>query len=300
MILPRRGRAAARLALGLALVLLCSGGPATAGGQGPRATSAEVRTLAERAETDDAALADLREIRVVDGRPVDLAAATADLGPHRRDRLAALARSFEATEPVAIDRGEARQMAEDVLAADKFQEAREPQPFRGALRWLTDRLRPVGRPFAAMWDAIAEVPGGGLVAVAVLGAVLGLCLAALLNLRSGSSVSRGASGGWLVDPELDPVDLEAQAQAAAGEGRYGAAVRLRYEAGLVRLDREGRVVLRRDTTPYGAAAQVGDPILDALTATFVDVVYGEREATAAEDHEAALGWGELLGTRVRR
>lgn len=283
----------------LVALALAAGSP-TAHAQGREATAAEVRALAEQAVTDDGALAELRSIEVVDGRPVDLAAATADLGTDRPERLRALARTFEGTASSPVDRAEARRQAARVLEADKYQEPREPRPFRGVLRWLADRLRPVGRPFAALWDAAAELPGGGLLLLCLLGGLVGLAVFALAGRGRGAAVAGSSRGTWLVDPELDPADLEARAAEAEARGELGVAVRLRYEAGLLRLARQGRVVLRPDTTPYGAASQVADPTLDRLTATFVELVYGDRRATDADLGEARQGWDELLAARARR
>ena len=294
-----RGRIGALLLVALVVLPLAAGG-SSADAQGREATAAEVQALAERAAMDDGALAELRSIEVVDGRSVDLAAATADLGTDRPERLRALARSFERVASEPVDRAEARRRAVRVLEADKYQEPREPRPFRGALRWLADRLRPVGRPFAALWDAAAELPGGGLLLLCLLGGIVGLAVYALAARGRGAAVARSTRATWLVDPELDPADLDARASEAEARGELGPAVRLRYEAGLLRLARQDRVALRPDTTPYGAASQVGDPTFDRLTATFVDVVYGDRPATHAEVAEARTGWDELLAARVRR
>ncbi|MFN8016788.1 MAG: DUF4129 domain-containing protein [Acidimicrobiales bacterium] len=255
-----------------------------------------------RAETDDAALAELRDVELVDGHPVDLAAATADLGEHRVARLRALARTFDGSGPSARPPAgaEARRLAERVLRADKYQEPREPQPFRGALRWIADRLAPLGRPFRSLWDAAADFPGGQLILLAVIGALIGLAGAALATRTRSAAVALPHGGRRLVDPELDPEELEAQAEAAEAQGLLGAAVRLRYEAGLLRLARSDRLVLRAETTPLDAAAQVGSPAMDRLTATFVDVVYGDRPATAGDVADARQGWAEVLGARSRR
>jgi hypothetical protein len=64
---------------------------------GAAATGEEVRALAERAASNPAALAELREIEVVDGRRVDLEAALAGAeGDALRARLTLIDRAVEA------------------------------------------------------------------------------------------------------------------------------------------------------------------------------------------------------------
>lgn len=263
------------------------------------ATAVEAAALAETAATDDAALAELRSITEVDGVPVDLAAATADLGADRRSRLLALAAVLAGDEPVgdpgARDPDAARTRAEEVLAADKYQETRLPRPFKGPLEWLADRLRPVGD---AIDDVAGSIPGGrGLLLVG-----LGIALGALTwwaTTRTGRA--KIANARWsVVDPAADPAELDRAADDAEAAGDHATAVRRRYEAGLLRLAREGRIDLRPDTTPASVAAALGDQTVDRLTATFEEVVYGGRGASVADADEARDGWRAVLGIGSRR
>ncbi|MEZ5177720.1 MAG: DUF4129 domain-containing protein [Acidimicrobiales bacterium] len=76
-------------------------------------------------------------------------------------------------------------------------------------------------------------------------------------------------------------------------------MRLRYEAGLLRLVRLGHLRLRPDTTAAGAARQVGRPVMDRLTTDFEEVVYGRRLATA-DDVARSRRMGRAAGCRARR
>jgi hypothetical protein len=270
-------------------------------------TAAEAAALARRAATDDGALAELRAVERVDGRAVDLAAATRGIGgaTDRAARLDALADELAggggggSTDP---DR--ARADARDVLRGDDYQDRTPPRPFRGVLRWLGERLAPVGRAldtvFGPLWRAAGRIPGGRAL---VLLALAGLAVAAIARLAGHRSRARvvgaGAAGG-LVDLAADPARLEAEAEAAAAAGDHALAVRRRYEAGILRLARAGRLDLRPETTPAAVAAAVGGEPIGALTRTFEEVVYGGRAATAAEDHESRQGWAQLLAVGARR
>lgn len=263
--------------------------------------------LALDAVTDDASLDELRSVTSVGGRPVDLGAATARLDGARAERLTALAETFgPRLDPAAsaTDAEGARLSAEEVLDDDKFSERDVPRPFRGVLEWVADRLRPVGRflddLFGPVIDAIVGLPGGGFILAGLLVGGGGALTAWLITRRSRATVARRARAARLVDPDLDPDELERSAEDAEANGDLARSVRLRYEAGLLRLVRSGHLELRADTTAAGAARQVDRPVMDRLTTDFEEIVYGDREATAADAERSRHGWVELLGVGNRR
>jgi hypothetical protein len=304
--------------LGAAAVLvmvasLGAGGQPRLRASGADTTPERAAALADAAATDDAALAELRTIETVDDRPVDLRAATRgiDDAADRAERLEALAQELRGGDTaggaggVADDAAaRARADARSVLDGDEYRHRSPPRPFRGVLRWLGDRLAPVGRALGAVfgppWRALADLPGGELLAPLAVGGLVALAVVALAQRRGRVRIrDRGRPGG-LVDPAADPDALEAEAEAAEAAGDLDLAIRRRYEAGLVRLVRAGRLDLRPDTTPSRVAAMVADPPIAALTRTFEEVVYGGRPATASEVAEARAGWAALLGAGSRR
>lgn len=290
------------VALGIVAALLLAM-PAGGGNAQERSFARqEAAALARDAVTDDAALAELRTVQEIDGQPVDLAAATARLGPGRQARLTALAEALGQGPQggaVADDRSIARRSAQEVLSDDKFQEDTVPRPFKGVLEWIAERLRPMGRFLDRLVEPILDLPGGA----AILGAlIVGGGAAAtswLIGRRNRAGLAR-SPGSSLVDPTLDPVDVERRADAAEAEGDLTGSIRLRYQAGLVRLVRAQRLVLRPDTTAAGAARQVDLPAMDHLTADFEEIVYGNRTPTSDDAARAREGWPEVLGARSRR
>lgn len=259
----------------------------------------EAATLAGDAATDDAALAELRSITSVDDGPVDLAAVTRDLGDERVARLEALAAELaEQSSPGAADRvdttDEARGRARTVLDAEKFQQSEVPKPFKGALEWLADRLRPVGRFFTRLVEPILALPGGAFILGTALGAVAAVALTWLVGRRSRAAVRTAGVRGSLVDAAADPVDLVRRAEEREQAGDFDGAIRLRYQAGLIRLVRADRLILRADTTAADAAHQVGHPAMDAITSDFEEIVYGNRGATVADVSHARQRWADLL------
>lgn len=289
----------------LVLVALLLGGQG-AGAQQRDVSRGDAAALAREAETDDDALARLRAVTSIDDRPVDLVPVVGDLGEERVARLEALASELGgAPMPGAAGGGEpspadARGQARAVLDADKFQQSDVPKPFKGALEWLADRLRPIGRFVERIVDPILDLPGGAWILGTALVAVAAAATAWLVGRRSGAAVrATAAGGGPLVDASADPIGLDRRAGEREGAGDLAGALRLRYQAGLVRLVRADRLTLRTDTTAADAARQVDHPAMDALTMDFEEIVYGDRAATAADLHAAGERWDDLLRARSR-
>lgn len=268
-------------------------------------SAGQVAELAREAITDDEALDDLRAVDGIDERPVDLDAALAGLGEGtdgaRAERLTALADALDGGSgaDVGADPAASRDAARRVLDDDKFQEDQVPRPFKGVLEWIADRLRPVGDLLDRVFGPILDLPGGPFVLGALLVGAGAAGVAWLIGRRSRAAVAAEGAAG-LVDPTLDPADLDRRADRAETAGDLARALRLRYQAGLLRLARDGRLVLRPDTTASGAAEQVDDAALHRITATFEAVAYGGRSPSPDELREARADWAAVLGVGSRR
>lgn len=309
----------------MAAVVLVVAAPVAASGAAPASTTqvaqarsltaSEAAGLAEAAVDDDAALDDLRQVTEVDGRPVDLDAALAGvdrLAPaERAARLDALAATWGSTDTQpgdpapdeTIDPDDARDQAREVLDDDKYHERELPRPLAGPLGWLADRFRWMGDGLDAVLGpvgrALGRLPGGRLIIWLGLTAIIGGVIAWMVHRASRAAID-GRTHRGLVDPAADPADLDRQADEAEAGGELSAAIRLRYEAGLIRLVRADRLRLEPRTTPADAADQVGGEPMGVLTRDFEEIVYGDRPATAADLERSRRAWPEILGARSDR
>ncbi|HEX2039889.1 MAG TPA: DUF4129 domain-containing protein [Acidimicrobiales bacterium] len=276
---------------GLAVLLLLLSAPAHA----EEVPAAELRRRAAAAADrphDRTAMAAVRAVDRVDGRPVDIERALADAeGDELVSRLRTLARSGAGTAPVG--EAEARAQARDILDGRRFREADPPRPLRGVLEWLGDRLRPVGKPLGDLWDELAEQRL--LQLLLGLTVVLGALAVALrmVRRRNAAAVLRDRERRHDGRPE-DPAALERAADGAERRGDLDLAVRLRFRAGLLRLDRGGAVDLRPSLTAGELVRQVPSPTLRGLTRTFEAVAYGGRRASAGDADAARHGWPRVL------
>jgi hypothetical protein len=187
----------------------------------------------------------------------------------------------------------ARREAARILRGPDFRARETPRPLRGVLQWIGERLEPLGRPFRAVGDRVADDPIVAAVAAVVVVAVA--VVAALLLVRRRSLALLEDGGGRRGGRERQtPAELERLAEAAERKGEHEGALRLRFRAGLLRLDEAGALSYRPSMTTGAVTRQVVSPVLEELAATLEEVVYGERLATPEDVATARLRWPEAL------
>ncbi len=280
-----------RVAL-VAAVVACATAPAAAASD---ATSAEVAALAARAPSDPQALADLRAIDRVDGRPVDLAAALDASGPELSARLRVLAASARA-KPVTSTAGDPKSSAATILEERRFRGSDVPRPLHSPLRWL-------GRELRRLFDAIAgPLPGGdpvfGLIiatAVAAAAAFVALRLAR----RAGRLQVELAGRSPRITGD-DPGRLERDAEQAERDGAFERALRLRFRAGLLRLARADAIPQQETLTNGEIARRLRSSSFRELASDFDEVVYGSRAAGIGEVERARERWPRVVQEAGRR
>lgn len=203
------------------------------------------------------------------------------------------------------DADQLQRQARDILNEPRFHERRTPGPFRGVFRqlgeWLEPALAPIGRFFLRLFRVVAdwwETPETRVVLVLAV-VLLAIVLAtAVIRRRSAVSIAGGGPGGGGKDE--DPAALERAADRAEAEGRFGDAVRLRFQAGVVRLQRDGKVRRGKSTPTRAIARQLKIAEFDRLGQTFDAVAYGGRDASADDAAEAKREWQRVLVEAGRR
>lgn len=283
----RHGMASALVSLLVVVTALAvSGSPAA----GDDIGSDELRALAERARSDPAALDELRSVTSVEGRPVDLDTVLARVDGAALDaRLAQLSAPSRPAETSADSGEAARRRAERILDGDAYRPSTVPKPFEGMLRWIGDRLAPVGRLLGRLADdPVAAI--GLLVALAVVTAAT----TAVLVRRRGRAAVASRAVAAARRRAADPDALEREADRCEAAGDLEEALRLRFRAGLVRLDRAGALAWRDDATSGALARAIASPAFDVIARDLDEVVYGEREPRPDDVGRARRGWPAVL------
>jgi hypothetical protein len=273
----------ARAAAGALAVLCLLAAPVAAAED---VTRAELRQLAAQADDDPAALARLRRVDAVDGVPVDMRRA---LERDVEARLRALAGGGAAA---PVPAAAAREQAEAILAERRFHEHVLPKPLAGFLSWTGDRLEPLVDAVTAVAD---RFPGGSSVFWVLLGAlVAGAAAFAALRLGRRRAAAVAATAGRERSAQAGPDELERLAGEAERRGDHEAALRLRFRAGLLRLDAAHRLDYRESLTTGEAARELRSAEFDRLARTFDEVVYGRRPPGPADSERAREAWRRVL------
>jgi hypothetical protein len=190
-----------------------------------------------------------------------------------------------------VDPDAAREQARDILEQRRYQPEKVPRPFEGPLEWLGDRMRPLGEFFD---DLVSSGPGRVLLALGfvTLVAVVAVTIARRRS-RGGAAVGRGR-GRDSVEQSLDPARLEREADAAERRGDLDRALRLRFRAGLLRLDAVGAITFRPSLTSGQVSRRLRLSTFDDLAITFDAVAYGGRPASADDVRTARDQWARVL------
>lgn len=182
------------------------------------------------------------------------------------------------------------ELARQITSESRFKDTSLPRPLHRLLKAIGDAIDAAVHPFSVAFDANPWL--FGVVAVVLL---LFAAYAARRMTRRGH---RGARAGEL-DPEAlergaDPVALERAAAEAERAGDNQLAVRLRFRAGLLRLDAAELIDLRPGLTSGQIARRLRSDRFRRLASTFDAVVYGGREASDDDAATARSDWPRVL------
>lgn len=196
--------------------------------------------------------------------------------------------------------GELRRRAADIVAGYRHGRA-APRPLAGLLHAIGRGLEAVFGPVGRFLERylLHPIASGSHVAfgpwwpvpVIILAASVGIGTAIVLARRRTrvrtARVTVGQSPGSTAE---DPGALEGQAVAAEAAGRYGDAVRLRFRAGLARLERDGAVAHREILTGRQLADTLGSDAFADLAGQHEEIAFGGRPATVADAADARARW----------
>lgn len=279
------------------LAALALAAPAAASAQ--EVSGAELTALAGRAATDEDARAELLAVERVDGRPVAVGEALAGARGEQLERRARLIAESVAAGAPANPPADDRRQARAVLAERRFHGAELPRPLAGPLEWIGERIDVV-----IDWinDAGEDAPGGPVALWTVLAAIVLLAATLLTSTtirRRALALDRARAAA--VPAAEDPAVLEREAERAERDGDWERAVRLRFRAGLLRLDRRRVIVYRPSMTTGEVARALDSPAFREVGDRFDEIAYGGRPAEPDDAEHARRGWAEVLAhDRPRR
>ena len=198
--------------------------------------------------------------------------------------------------------GQARHEARQILSQPPFSSSTRRSAFDRFFHdlghWLSDVFGPVWHflvrhLFDPVRDGLSGVFGSWWpvplgTAVVVAAVVVGLRLA---RTRARVGVTRATCAAEMRDE--DPAELERAADQAENGEDYELAVRLRFRAGLARLEGSGLITGRRTHTSSQLAQLLRSPTFDTLAGQLDHIVYAGLPATADHVGAARTGWPRI-------
>lgn len=152
---------------------------------------------------------------------------------------------------------------------------------------------------------IGALTGLGTVVVWIVLAAIFLTLASLFGASAGHralAVNARASdaNGRVPDAQLTAAELERASAEAEADGRFGDAVRERFQAGLLRLAELG-TISSGDRVPNAVIARaLRSAVFERLAQRFEQIVYGGAGADADDAEAARADWSTLLAGVAKR
>jgi hypothetical protein len=187
----------------------------------------------------------------------------------------------------------AQRAAHSILSEARFRAPSVPDPLHGALVWIgriaSDPLSAIGK---LVDRAGSDFPGGVTGVWAVAAAVLLVATGILASRRAKVRLERWSSTTVVNRPR--PEQLERDAERAERDGRWLEAVRLRFQAGLLRLDERHGFGYTETTPNHSLARLLDSKQLELVSHRFDEIIYGGDQATAVDAERQRQAWSEIL------
>jgi hypothetical protein len=186
-----------------------------------------------------------------------------------------------------MDAATARRQAEQILSERRFHRHDVPRPFRGVLDAMSKVFEPIVNAIGNLFGEPAI--GIPLAVLLVLGALL--LVARTVRRREWEGLLEARERG---PRPLDPARLEREADEAERQGDLERAIRLRFRAGLLRLDRAKAIALEPSTTSGEVSRTLRSRDFEDVAASFDAVVYGRRPPRGEDVELSRAGWTRVL------
>jgi hypothetical protein len=183
-----------------------------------------------------------------------------------------------------------------------------PHPLRGLFTWIGHALKFVLGGFLG-WiyrNVLAKFGHGFSIAfgswwpyvLAVLAIAVG-ALAGYVAFRRRTRVAQAANHQRAASPRQDPSELERLAEVAASANDFETAVRLWYQAGVLRLTLGGRITSGPTRTDAQLVRELPSRTLVDLANRHAQIVYGRQGATSDDAQRAREGWRVVVDESAR-
>jgi hypothetical protein len=201
----------------------------------------------------------------------------------------ARAAAAAATSAAAQRLSDPHELARQITSESRFHETQLPRPLHGLLDAIGRLLDKLVHPFEATFGGPAWLwPVAALVLVVALAGVVRTA-----RRRSDPGVHAPVKIESIEQTD-DPAALERAADDAERRAQNQLALRLRFRAGLLRLQAADAIELRPGLTSGQIARRLGSERFRSLASTFDAVAYGGRDASPNDVDTARREWPRVL------
>lgn len=199
-----------------------------------------------------------------------------------------------------VDADELRATAEEILAGRAYAES-QPSLIERLFDWLRE-LFDFNLPSPNVNAPNTGSAGLGLLrSMLAVAAILALVAwATRFVVMRRSAVAARTPDGAGRPGQSNARDLDRLAGEASRRGNHKEALRLRFEAGLIRLERKGTVSEHASRTSGALSDTLQMPEFDRLAGTLDAVMYGGRPAREADDMDSASTWPVIVARAKER
>jgi hypothetical protein len=206
----------------------------------------------------------------------------------------------------------ARQQAHQILTHPPFTTTTGsgPHPLAGVLhavgRGLEDAFGPAYRwivhhIFGGIGSGLRDVFGSWAPVVAIALVVAAGVVLALLLVHRRTRIAARTPAAVFSASSVDPAALEEEAERLAAAGEFAASVRLRFEAGLLRLEGAGLIAQQRTSTDAELSVRIGSPAFSRLATRHEEIAYAGQAASRDDVDQAVSDWPHVpREARARR
>ncbi len=192
----------------------------------------------------------------------------------------------------------ARRAARDILAESRFHAAPIPRPLHGFLHAVGKLWHPIGQRIDDTFNSIAgSLPGGRAALWTIIAVIVLLAIATLTASSTRRALHEAGDVSLPHGTRASAEALEREATEAERAGRWQDAVRLRFQAGLMRLSERELIDSAASTPNAHLRRALRSEHFDHLARRFDEIVYGGDEAREQDAQDARREWPLLLGGR---
>lgn len=194
----------------------------------------------------------------------------------------------------------AKNAVKKILNGPQFHPPQPPRPFAGILNFFSRYIHKYLGPIInwiknSIYGPLDRSLNGYMYpAILVVVAFFVIIIAAIIIHRRPSTGKKLFKESEIELPNVDPETLDALAEKAHLDQDYKLSIRLRFKAGLTRLEKRGLIINQQSQTLLQLSEEIPSNTFRTLANDLTLIVYGNECATESLSNFSKLNWPSVL------